>query len=96
VHYPWKAVQEHYTAKSGADEPTGALDSQTTQNILHLLAELNQQGITIVIVTHEQEVASQAQRIIRIQDGRVITVEPQFSCGIDRGNRAPTSIRQSV
>lgn len=54
-----------------ADEPTGALDSQTTQEIMTLFEELNGQGNTIVLVTHEEEVAAHAQRIIRFRDGRV-------------------------
>ena len=54
-----------------ADEPTGALDSRTTADILDLFAALHEQGNTIVIVTHEDEVGRRAKRIIRFRDGRV-------------------------
>ncbi len=54
-----------------ADEPTGALDSQTTEDILNLFGELHQQGNTIVIVTHEHDVGARANRIIRFRDGQV-------------------------
>jgi putative ABC transport system ATP-binding protein len=55
-----------------ADEPTGALDSQTTQEVLDLFSELNSSGITVVIVTHETEVASQTKRIVWFRDGQVV------------------------
>lgn len=56
-----------------ADEPTGALDTQTSQDVMHLLAQLNEQGITIVLVTHEPDIAAQTKRVIRVQDGYVMT-----------------------
>lgn len=55
-----------------ADEPTGALDTTTSQEVLDLLKELNQQGITIVIVTHEPHIAAQTQRVVQMQDGVII------------------------
>ena len=55
-----------------ADEPTGNLDSRTSVEILAVLQELNEQGITVVLVTHETDVARYAKRIIRMRDGRVV------------------------
>jgi len=59
-----------------ADEPTGNLDSQTTVEIMALFRELNEQGITIVLVTHEPEVAQYARRIVELRDGRVVRDHP--------------------
>ncbi len=59
-----------------ADEPTGNLDSHTTVDVMALFQELNNQGITIVIVTHEPDVAKYAKRIVEVRDGRVIHDHP--------------------
>ncbi|MBL8530377.1 MAG: ABC transporter ATP-binding protein [Hyphomonadaceae bacterium] len=56
-----------------ADEPTGALDSQTGKDIMALFAELNREGVTIVIVTHDHEVAAAAKRTIEMRDGRIVS-----------------------
>lgn len=55
-----------------ADEPTGALDSHTSREVLGMLQDLHRQGNTVVLITHDNSIAVQAQRIIRLEDGRVI------------------------
>ena len=55
-----------------ADEPTGALDSRTSREVLSFLQELNQEGNTIVLITHDNSIAVKAQRIVRLQDGKII------------------------
>lgn len=56
-----------------ADEPTGALDSTTGKEIMSIFKELNQQGMTIIVITHDASVAQVAKRIVRIQDGRIVS-----------------------
>ena len=58
-----------------ADEPTGNLDSATTDQILSVFHDLNQEGITVVLVTHEMDIAEQTQRIIRLYDGKIASDE---------------------
>jgi len=52
-----------------ADEPTGALDTQTSYEVMEILKEINQQGITIIIVTHEHDIAAMTDKIIKLRDG---------------------------
>jgi putative ABC transport system ATP-binding protein len=68
-----------------ADEPTGALDSRTSLEIMALFQELNAQGMTVVVVTHEPEVARFARRVLRFLDGRVVG---------DQGNASPDDARR--
>ncbi len=65
-----------------ADEPTGNLDSTTGKEILNLFLELNQEGVTLILVTHEQEIAQQAKRIMQMRDGKIIsdTINGVVSC----------------
>ena len=59
-----------------ADEPTGALDTATSEEIMRLFRQLNDEGITIVLVTHESDVAQHAKRRIVFRDGRVVDDSP--------------------
>jgi putative ABC transport system ATP-binding protein len=64
-----------------ADEPTGALDTQTSEDIMRLLQRLNAEGITIILVTHEPDVAMHARRILRFRDGRLVDAVPGAGIG---------------
>ena len=68
-----------------ADEPTGALDSKTSVEVMALLQELNREGITVVLVTHEADVAAFARRVIHFRDGRV--VEDRVNAAVDARER---------
>jgi putative ABC transport system ATP-binding protein len=59
-----------------ADEPTGNLDSRTSVEVMALFQELNEQGITILLVTHEHDIAEYARRVIEVRDGRIIRDAP--------------------
>ena len=54
-----------------ADEPTGALDTQTSHDVMEIFQKVNEQGITVIIVTHEEDIAKKTKRIIRLKDGNI-------------------------
>ena len=58
-----------------ADEPTGALDSKSTADLLDLFDQINAAGRTIVVITHEDDVAQRAKRVVRMRDGKIISDE---------------------
>ena len=68
-----------------ADEPTGNLDSAATAEIISIFRELNQDGITVIMVTHEMDIAEQTRRIVRLYDGKVASDE---QTAIGRGDKA--------
>ena len=63
-----------------ADEPTGNLDSVTGEGIMSLFHELNDEAVTLILVTHETEIAQQAKRIIQMKDGRIVKDQAVSSC----------------
>ena len=58
-----------------ADEPTGALDSKSTHDLLDLFDQINEAGRTVIVITHEHDVAMRAKRTIRMRDGKIISDE---------------------
>ena len=67
-----------------ADEPTGNLDSKSKEEIISILKDLNQKGKTIIVVTHESEVASHAKRVIRMLDGKIISDDKSVGFGVPK------------
>ena len=65
-----------------ADEPTGNLDSKTGEEIMSLFDELNREGITIMLVTHEEDIAQHAKRQVRYFDGRIVSDQPTPKIGV--------------
>ena len=58
-----------------ADEPTGALDSTTSNSVMEMLKEINAEGMTVFVITHEEEIAAETDRIVRLKDGVIISDE---------------------
>ena len=65
-----------------ADEPTGALDSRTGRHVLEILHELNDEGVTIILITHDNGIAATAKRIVRISDGRIVAAGTREEVGL--------------
>ncbi|HZH26451.1 MAG TPA: MacB family efflux pump subunit [Azospirillaceae bacterium] len=75
-----------------ADEPTGALDSRSGREVMDLLRELNARGHTIILITHDSEVAAQANRRIRLADGRIVSDDGAGMNGTGHGHPAPAPV----
>lgn len=73
-----------------ADEPTGALDSRTSREVLDFLQTLNKEGNTIVLITHDQSIAAEAKRVVKIHDGQIVFDGPveEYKETIEHGHRA--------
>ena len=57
-----------------ADEPTGALDTSTSYEVMNILKEINSDGITVILVTHEHDIAAMTQKVIRLKDGKIAEI----------------------
>jgi putative ABC transport system ATP-binding protein len=71
-----------------ADEPTGALDTETSAEIMTLFKRLNADGLTIIVVTHESDIAAHARRLIRVRDGRIVEDRPTAGAALTQGSHA--------
>jgi putative ABC transport system ATP-binding protein len=65
-----------------ADEPTGALDSKTGKEVLEFLKKLNSEGTTIVLITHDNDIAAQIKRVVRIHDGKIVSDQTKEGDGV--------------
>jgi putative ABC transport system ATP-binding protein len=68
-----------------ADEPTGALDSETAESVMSLLRELHAEGLTVLLVTHDPEIGASAQRLVRMRDGRIVHDEARHAGSVLSG-----------
>ncbi|NWE75260.1 MacB family efflux pump subunit [Pseudomonas yamanorum] len=78
-----------------ADEPTGALDTHSGKEVMRILAELHAAGHTVIIVTHDPKVAANAQRIIEVRDGEIVSDHANESVGLDLPTEAPIEPKRS-
>ncbi|HEU5387515.1 MAG TPA: ATP-binding cassette domain-containing protein, partial [Streptosporangiaceae bacterium] len=70
-----------------ADEPTGALDSEGGHEVIELMRRLHRGGQTVILVTHDADVAAAAERVVRMRDGRIVDAEPAIGEGAVIGAR---------
>ncbi|MGB3125663.1 MAG: MacB family efflux pump subunit [Pseudomonas sp.] len=78
-----------------ADEPTGALDTHSGKEVMRILAELHAAGHTVIIVTHDPKVAANAQRIVEVSDGEIVSDKANASDGLELPSEAPIEPRRS-
>ena len=79
-----------------ADEPTGNLDSHSTEDVLRIFARLNEEGRTVVLITHEPDVAAQAKRVIRLSDGEIVRTSASGSARSAAGRRQKSHPRPGI
>nr|VXZ86626.1 Macrolide export ATP-binding/permease protein MacB [Klebsiella pneumoniae] len=79
-----------------ADEPTGALDSHSGEEVMAILHQLKAQGHTVIIVTHDPQVAAQAERIVEIRDGEIVRNPPASRRAADCAPVRRRSLRRGV